>query len=114
MRPNTETPANTASHKDLFGVGILKLDQKFEERCEPRPHKLGKETFPKGCVYAKPIQEDNMWRSSGVSRRVFFTRISQSFAVCTTGMVALGRSTTYGQDLAPLYTPKTPIPKDPI
>jgi hypothetical protein len=48
MRPNTETPANTASHKDLFGVGILKLDQKFEERCEPRPHEFRKEAFPKG------------------------------------------------------------------
>jgi hypothetical protein len=54
-----------------------------------------------------------MWRwTSQVSRRVFFTRIAQSCAVCTTGVVVLGRSKTYGQAIAPLYTPKAPIPKD--
>jgi hypothetical protein len=54
-----------------------------------------------------------MWRwTSRVSRRVFFTRIAQSIAACT-GVVVLGRSKTYGQDIAALYTPKTPIPRDP-
>ena len=55
-----------------------------------------------------------MWRwPPRMSRRDLFTRTAQSFAVCTASIVTLGGSRTSSQALAPLYTPKTPIPKEP-
>lgn len=46
-----------------------------------------------------------------MSRRIFFNRVAESLAACTTGMVVLGGSWGNGQDIAAVYTPKTPIPK---
>jgi hypothetical protein len=50
------------------------------------------------------------WRPR-VSRRIFFIQAAQSLAACTTGMVVLAANKAYGQEVAPLYTPKAPIPK---
>jgi len=47
-----------------------------------------------------------------MSRRTLLTWTARSFAA-STGLVALGRNRTYGQAIAPLYTPKTPIPRVP-
>src|SRR6266581_8603865 len=101
MRRSGQTLPKSASRRSSIGF--------LEARSSS-----GMEAFVKGSgvYYADP--GDNMWRwTSRVSRRVFFTRIAQLCAVCTTGVVVLGGSKTYGQDFAPLYTPKTPIPKDP-
>jgi hypothetical protein len=47
-----------------------------------------------------------------ISRRTVLTCTARAFAVCTTGAAALGGGHAYGQALAPLYTPKTPIPRE--
>jgi hypothetical protein len=55
-----------------------------------------------------------MLRSTpAMPRRALFTWTARAFAFCTAGIAALRDHRAYAQAIAPLYTPKTPIPKDP-